>query len=300
MELRHHRYFLAVAEELHFGRAAERLKIAQPALSIQIRQLEDSLGGQLFHRANRGVTLTEAGRILLDEARQTLDRAARAEEVVRRAVRGELAAIQIGYSANAALSGILGRGVRAIREASPDLEIRVHELDPQTQLEDLVQRKIHFALTTTLSLDVPSQLVATRLAAWPLLVALPQGHPLAEQDEIAAEMLRDESFIVYSGSSADDGFSVFRTIAGFTPKAGQRSTSALMVLALVGAGLGVALVPSSLQEAAPHEGVVFRKLKSTGAMMDCSLVSWKVEFEPAVKHAATVFKRAVAGTPARS
>lgn len=293
MELRHFRYFVAVAEELHFGRAAERVNIAQPALSIQIRQLENALGGQLFHRANRGVTLTEAGRIFLPEARQTLERATRAEEVARRAVRGELAAIEIGYSANAALSGLLAKATLAIRQCCPGLEINVHELDPQTAVAELIGRRIHFCITTTLSLDIPKELSKIVLAEWPLRVALPEDHPLALLDEIPLERLSSETFVVYARSASDDGLSVIRSIGGFSPKVGQRAASAIMVAALVGAGLGIGLLPSSLESASSPIGVVFRKLKSRNALMDCSLLAWRVEYEPAIKLAVTAVKRAL-------
>lgn len=293
MELRHFRYFLAVAEDLHFGKAAERLNIAQPALSIQIRKLEEMLGGQLFHRANRSVTLTEAGRIFLDEARQTLERAARAEANVRRALRGELASVEIGYTASAVLSGLLGKAVVAIREKNPDLDLRLHELDPRSQLDGLLQRQIHFAFMTTLALDIPRELTICRLAEWPLTIAMSAAHPLATLQEIPLDKLKQEPFIVYTSSERDDGLAIFRSLADFSPNVAQRASSAVTVAALVGTGLGVALLPLSLASRGSHDSVVFRPIKGEKTIMDCSLVSWRTEYEPAVKLALAAIRKSL-------
>lgn len=283
VELRYFRYFVAVAEELHFGRAAGRLAIAQPALSIQIRKLEEMLGGRLFHRDNRRVALTEAGRLFLDEARQALERASRAEAVVRRALRGELAALRIGYTPLAALSGIMGKASRAIHDSLPDLEINLEEFDPQSQLEALMQRRIHFALMPTRSLKVPSDLMVEQLAEWPLEVALPIGHKLADREEVALDDLLNEKFVVYAGVEMDDGLSLFRSIANFTPTVGQRTANAAMVVALVGAGLGISIQPFAVVKSGIQQDVVFRSIKDFHPTIDCSLVSWRNEFEPAIK-----------------
>lgn len=293
MELRFFRYFVAVAEELHFGRAAERLAIAQPALSIQIRKLEDMLGGRLFYRDNRSVALTEAGRLFLDEARQTLERASRAEETVQRALRGELAALRVGYTPLAALSGIMGKAARAIRASHPCLELNLQELDPQSQLEALAQRRLHFALMPTRSLDFPSGLRAERLGEWPLEVVLPVSHALAEQEEVSLDDLRHERFVVYAEAEADDGLSLFRSIANFSPIVGQRATNATMVVALVGAGLGVSVQPASVTSFGIPKDVVFKPIKGDHPMIDCSLVSWKNEFEPGIKLALSAVRKGV-------
>lgn len=295
MELRQFRYFVAIAEDLHFGKAAERLNIAQPALSIQIKKLEEILGGQLLHRTNRSVTLTEAGRLFLEEARQTLDRAARAEVTVRRALRGELASINIGYSATAIFSGLLGKAITAIRKSYPELDLKLHELDPRRQLESLLQRHIHFAFMSTMALDIPRELNVVRLEEWPLNIAMPIGHPLADLREIPLEKLTREQFIVYAGSADDDGLSIFRSLANFSPNVAQRASNADAMATLVATGLGVALLPSSLMDPASHGNIVFRSIKGREARLDCSLVSWRTEYEPAVKLAlAAVHKVVVA------
>src|SRR5471030_290914 len=130
MELRHLRYFLAVAEEKHFGRAAERLHIVQPALSMQIRALEEELGGPLFVRTSRRVDLTEAGHLLLAQARSTLAQVEHAKLTVQRVIRGELGSIRLGFAGNAVFSGKLMRDLRAFHKAYPDVELIVREIPP--------------------------------------------------------------------------------------------------------------------------------------------------------------------------
>lgn len=283
MELRHFRYFLAVAEELHFGKAAERLHIAQPALSIQIRKLEDALGGPLFHRANRSVSLTEAGRVFLEEARETLERAARAETIVRRALCGEVASIDIGYSASVVYSGIFGKALGQIRKMCPDVEIKVHELSPQSQLGRIMQRQIHLAFMPTLALDIPRELKADLLAEWPMQVVMPVTHPLADVGEVPLDRLMQEPFVTYATAEAEDGLPFFSSLKGFAPTISQHASSAAMIIELVAAGLGVALLPSSLAQSQLRSDVVFRSLKEQNIVVDCSLISWRTEYEPAVR-----------------
>ena len=146
LELRAFRYFVAVAEELHFGRAASRLNIAQPALSIQIRQLEERIGGPLFGRTNRSVRLTRAGQMCLEGARDLLARAARAEAQMRKAARGEIGQIDIAYSSIAAYSGLLRQSIACIRARSPGIEVHLHELEPRRMVDSLAARSVDFAL----------------------------------------------------------------------------------------------------------------------------------------------------------
>lgn len=283
MELRHFRYFLTVAEELHFGRAAERLHIAQPALSIQIRNLETMLGGPLFRRTNKSVRLTEAGRLFVNEARQTLERAAQARRVVEQALSGEIAAIDIGFSASAIYSGIFGKALTKVRSQCPGIEIKVHELSPQTQLESILNRSIQLAFMPTLALDIPNKLRIDRMAEWPLQVAMPKSHPNASLAVISLESLISEQFITYVTSEADDGLPFLSALEGFVPNVTQRVSSASMIVELVAAGLGIALLPSSLDQPQFRNDVVFKTLEVDEIIVDCSLISWEDEFEPSVE-----------------
>lgn len=139
MDLRHLRYFVAVAEELHFRRAAERMCIAQPALSIQIKALENYLGGQLILRNNRRVELTDAGQLFLGQARRILEDIDDVTRMTRRALKGEVGHLTLAYSGNAAETGILAKVTRAFRERYPEVEISAIELDPPSQVEALLK-----------------------------------------------------------------------------------------------------------------------------------------------------------------
>ncbi|WP_052364905.1 LysR substrate-binding domain-containing protein [Halotalea alkalilenta] len=272
MDLRRLRYFVAVAEELHFRRAAERVHIAQPALSVQIKALEEELGGCLIVRSNRRVELTEAGRLLLEQSRQILAQVDAAAGLTRRALRGEAGVLRLTYSGNAAESGMLARCLRAFRRRHADVEIQAMEMDPASQQEALLSGRVHAALTTTLARTLPPQLMVQRLGAWPLRLALPDDHPLAQRRQIRIADVVHQPFVVYATHGDDDGTSVLRQVAGFDPVVAHRVGTAVMVTALVGAGLGLGLLPASMETVAAHAGAVLRPLASVKADMDVSLV----------------------------
>ncbi|WP_028534934.1 LysR substrate-binding domain-containing protein [Paludibacterium yongneupense] len=280
MELRHLRYFVAVADELHFGRAAEKLHIAQPALSIQIKALERQLGGALFQRSSRSVALTEAGQVFLREARATLVQAERALETAGRAMRGELGKLDIAYSGNAAFSGVLGRAVHAFRRGWPDVDIGLRELDPVSQVRQLLARRIQLGFTTSLCVDVPPELALMPLAAWPLRLALPGEHPLARTDVVSRADVLAETFIVYADSDGDDGGRIIRALVGPPARPLRRAASIMQLLALVAAGQGVALLPDSLQALA--SGTVFKPVEGLEQELDSVLMYWRDGREPVV------------------
>lgn len=195
MDLRHFRYFVVVAEELHFGRAAERLHIAQPALSIQIKKIEEQLGGSLFNRTSRSVTLTEAGEIFLKEARLALHYAERAEQIAKEVLQGNLGKINIAYSGSVTYSGLLGRYIQSFRKYKPEIEILLHEANPFTQLELLIKGEIDIGFLPTFSLDIPESISIITLTHWPPCIAMPVEHPLSHKDKIDIEELKDDCFI---------------------------------------------------------------------------------------------------------
>ncbi|EJI6720895.1 LysR family transcriptional regulator, partial [Salmonella enterica] len=147
MELRHLRYFLAVAEEGHFGRAAERLNIVPPALSMQIKALEEELGGPLFMRTSRKVVLTEAGRLLQVEAQRTMDQAENARLAVQRSIRGESGRVRVGFAGNAVFSGKLTKDMRAFRKAYPDAELVAREVAPLLQADAILSGQLDIGYT---------------------------------------------------------------------------------------------------------------------------------------------------------
>ncbi|MBV9229224.1 MAG: LysR family transcriptional regulator, partial [Chloroflexi bacterium] len=193
MELRHLHYFIAVAEELHFGKAAERLQMAQPPLSQQIRQLEDELGVQLFYRTKRHVQLTEAGHVFLQEARQTLIQAEQAIVAARRAGRGELGRLAIGF-VGSATSDILPTLIRGFQERYPEVELLLRELTTAQQVRALQDGRIHVGILRPPVHD--DTLRIETLFKEPLIVALPERHPLSSQVQLPIEALAREHFIL--------------------------------------------------------------------------------------------------------
>ena len=147
MDLRHLRYFLAVAEEGHFGRAAQRLHIVQPALSMQIKALEEELGGPLFVRTSRKVELTDAGRLLQVEAQRTLEQADHARLTVQRSLRGETGHVRVGFAGNAVFSGKLTNDLRAFRRTYPDAELVVNEVAPLQQADAILAGQLDVGYT---------------------------------------------------------------------------------------------------------------------------------------------------------
>lgn len=291
VELRYYRYFLAVAEELHFGKAAARLHIAQPALSIQIRQLENKVGGPLFERSSRKVRLTEAGELFRREAKLLLEQEERSFRKVSRMLRGQAGVLNLGYTGTAIFSGIMGEVLKKYRKACPDVEIRLRELDPNRQLFELENRSLHAGFMTVSFLSPPGALAMLPLASWPMLLALPADHRLARKKRVTMEMLREEAFIAYAGENYEDA-AMLRFIAGFRPKVAFEASSIIIMTAMVDAGLGVALVPAWLNRAHVRFNVVYKSVPEITAKMDYCLGYRRDEDGELLKS----FVRFVAGT----
>ena len=259
MELRHLRYFVAVAEELHFGRAAARLHVAQPALSQQIKQLEHELGVLLLARTKRRVALTEPGRLFLAEARRTLTQAALAVEVARGAEGGEIGRLRIGY-VDAALWGALPDVIRTFRDRFPRVTLTMLERLPAHQIAGLRRGDLDVAIGPP---PPASALVDTEpVTEEPVVAALPAAHPLAARGAVTVADLADDPWVLVParvpcrlrnlalGAAA---------AAGFTPRVAQEARELDALVALVSAGLGVTLVPRSAART-QRPGVVFRPL----------------------------------------
>lgn len=272
MDLKLLRYFVVLAEELHFANAAARLNIAQPSLSIQIREMERRLGGQLFIRTKRHVELTKAGEQFLADARDVLERAERAERHIEGVFRGVFGRIDIGFSSLAAYSGLMRRTVRAIRDHAPGLEVMLHELEPRAQIAALLARKIDIALTPTLAIEIPETVSRIRVADWPLEVAMSEDHPLAARDSIQRDALRDQHFIAYASPHFPTQPRVFEEVLGFAPVSTQSANSASLVLAMIGTGLGVSLLPRVLEDLGAMNFVKFRPIAGQDTRVDLSLL----------------------------
>jgi len=259
LELRHLRYFVAVAEELHFGRAAARLNVAQPALSQQIKQLERELGALLLARTKRRVALTEPGRLFLTEARRTLAQAALAVEVARGAEAGEVGRLRIGY-VDAALWSPLPEVIRAFRERFPRVALTMLERMPTEQPADIRRGDIDLAIGPPPPAGAPVEV--TPFTEETGMVALPAAHPLAGREAIAIGDLADAPWLLVPArvpSRLRDLTLRAAAAAGFTPRVAQEARELDTLIALVSAGLGVTLVPASAARF-PRPGVVFRPL----------------------------------------
>lgn len=261
MELRHLRYFVAVADELHFGRAAARLHMAQPPLSQQIRQLEAELGFALFVRAHRRIRLTEAGRTFLAGARAVLDRAEQATADAQRVARGETGALAVGFVASATY-GLVPSLFRAFRRRHPGVALALSELSTEEQLAALRSGAIQVGLGRPPA-DDPT-IAAEPLLDEPLVAALPAAHRLARGRAVSLGALADEPFVLFPRHPrpgwADHILSLCRA-AGFRPPVAQEALELSTALALVAAGIGVTLVPASVRTLRPR-GLVYRPLAS--------------------------------------
>jgi DNA-binding transcriptional LysR family regulator len=266
MELRHLRYFVAVAEEGHITRAAERLGMQQPPLSQQIKALEQELDVQLLRRKPRGVELTDAGVALLADARAILAHVDHAFATTRRTARGEQGQISVGFTSSVPFHPFVPRVIRAFRESFPLVSLTLQESGTNTLIEDLRNEKLDAVFIRTPVAD-PAGLVINPLLDEKMLVALPDGHALASAGSadaaVSLKALAAETFIVYrrpNGQGLYDAIIAACHASGFSPRVGQEAPRIVATLNLVAAGFGISLVPASLQRM--HlDGVVFRRLK---------------------------------------
>jgi DNA-binding transcriptional LysR family regulator len=264
MELRHFRYFIHVAEELHFGRAASRLGISQPPLSQQIRMLENELGVALLERTSRRVALTEAGRLFLVEAYKTLAQATYAMGVARSVGIGERGEVNVGFASSVPFTTVVAQALSAFRETYPDVRLNLTEMSRTAQIDGMLTEKIEVGFIRDNDRPVlPEGLEAILLMTEPLLVAMLASHPLATapSDPTVAD-LRHEDFILYRadfGSGFNDHLTRLCALAGYLPNVVQEVTGPFTLLGLVSAGLGITLVTPTMGALHP-ENMSFRPL----------------------------------------
>ena len=276
MELRHLRYFVAVAEELHLGRAAERLHIAQPPLSRQIRDLEREVGTPLFERVPRGVELTPAGHAFLPEARLTLAQAERAQRTARRAAEGEIGRLRVGFVEAAAYSGVLPDVLGFFRMHLPNIGLSLFELDALEQADAFRGGRIDVGLVDSPPPDADRWLRVERVYTDPLVAALPHTHRLAARRRLALADLAGEPFVLFPrhvGPALFDDLIARCRAAGFSPRVVQEAAGWHTLAGLVGAGMGVAFVPGSLTHFQRPE-VVYRPLRDLPVELELS-AAWR-------------------------
>ncbi|MCO4863295.1 LysR family transcriptional regulator [Cupriavidus sp. WGlv3] len=262
LDIRQLHYFVAVAEEEHVGRGAERLHISQSPLSRQIAQLEEKLGLVLFERSQQRIRLTRDGRTFLAETRAFLTHGTRLESLARRLGRGDEGGLCIGYLEYAMHSGILPNALRELRQDRPAVHIALYNQQSATQLEGLRQRSLDIALVCDPPLPDDPDLEAAQVLNDPMLLALPEGHPLAGAEPLTPADLAAQKWIgVMHQETAlrHDAFIAACARAGFTPAITMEATEPLAALGLVAAGLGVTTIQRSLRHQAPA-GVVLHEL----------------------------------------
>lgn len=270
MELRHLRYFIAVAEHLHFSRAAEILHIAQPPLSQQIQSLENELGVPLFIRTRRSVQLTPAGQAFLVEAKKVIAQAERAITVAHQAHSGILGQLDIGF-VGTAIAEVMPTILKAFRERYPLVATTLQNLITPEQVQALRAGQIQVGLLHPPFLDASLQVEIIRRE--PLVVVLPADHALATQEQIALAQLREEMFVMYPRAWNPGLFDQIMGLcqdAGFQMRSGQEASGWLSITSLVAASLGVSIVPASSQ-LLRNAGVVYRPLQGVTPTFDLAL-----------------------------
>ena len=275
IELRQLRYFIAVAEEMHFGRAALRLHMTQPPLSQTIQALEQLLGAALFERSRRGVALTPAGIALLPEARRLLAQAQELPQLVQRAAAGEVGRLTLAFVSSADYS-VLPPFLRAYRAAYPQVQITLQESTSDLQLDDLLHNRIDAGLLIPPLPDKAKlELDYLPVLNEPLVLAVPAGL-LAKKGKVALAAMPRLPLIVFpraiSPALYDAIVSVFRD-AGITPEIGQQAIQMQTIVSLVSAGMGMALVPQSVSKLM-RPGVEYRALADAGPLVETGL-AWR-------------------------
>src|SRR6476661_1186023 len=250
MELRHIRYFLAVAEERHFTRAAAKVGIGQPPLSQQIRDLEAEVGAALFHRVAHGAELTEAGKVFLAGVEEMPLIAERATMAARRAARGETGSLRVGFTSTATFNVVVPSAIRTFRRAYPEIHLTLEEANTTRLITGLREGTLDVVFLRP-GTSGTEELQLRRLSDDPIVVALPKRHPAAALEEIDLAILKDDPFLLFPREIAP---TLYDTIvdacrkAGFRPVIGQVAPHITSIVNLVAAELGVSLVPAAMMQ----------------------------------------------------
>ena len=298
MEFRHLRAFVAVAEALHFGRAAERLGIQQPPLSLQIQALERELKVRLLDRGSRKVALTPVGALFLVEARATLAQAERAIAVVRRAGEGEIGEIRLGFTASSPFTAVMPQVIYAFRQRFPEVHLKLVGMTTREQLAALVARKLDLAFIRSPFAPIPPEVEALNIMTDRLMLVLRDDHPLAALAVVPIAALAHEPFVMFerdAGTGIWDQIVAICADQGFSPTVTQEAREAPTLIGLVAAGLGVTILPDSLRRI-QVEGVVYRPLDTPQAASTVLLAHRRDERGGAVKAFVRLVEETVVGS----
>jgi len=294
IEIRHLRYFVAVAEELHFGRAALRMHMAQPPLSQQIRRLEEMLGHALFLRTSREVRLTAAGEELLERARHTLRKIAADVSAVKKIGRGEAGALTVGFVGSGMLTTLpkmLGR----YRRQYPQVDLQLREFYTAGLVDALLNGTVDVGFLRDAG-DIDGLKVEVLLAE-PFVVVLPQKHPLARQKTVAVKKLQHEPFVLFARSYGSMAWKKTMDVCeahGFTPRVVQEAPQWLTIMTLVGAGLGVTIAPACVKRLSVPD-TVCRKLRPQSQLTHLELACRSNEARPIAREFSELARRTFGG-----
>jgi DNA-binding transcriptional LysR family regulator len=285
MELRHIRYFLVVAEERHFTRAAAKIGIGQPPLSQQIKDLEAEIGALLFRRVAHGAELTTAGEAFLQVVKEMPMLAERATKAARRAARGETGSLRVGLTATAVLNAAVPSAIRAFRRAYADVELVLEEASTTRLVAGLQEGSLDAAFLRPKGSN-PEMLQLRLLSEEPMIVALPSGHVAAKQRDVDLASLKDDSFVLFPRAI---GPVLYDTIvsacrrAGFEPVIGQFAPQIASMVNLVAAELGVSIVPASTSQLRVR-GVAYREIAGQAPTVRLAIAYRRGETSPIVRN----------------
>lgn len=246
MELRHLRHFVAVAEELSFTRAAKRLHIGQPPLSQSIQALEASVGAQLFERTRRWVKLTDAGRLFLEDAYRILELSESAAHNARRAQKGEIGDLRLGFNNSMPLSPHFASTINAYRQQFPEVRLHLFAMSTMTQLDALSENRLDLAYIRPPEVEIPGGIELKPVQKHPLAVFIPTSHRLAHRRKVSLRELEHESFITFSKNQGTTLYPQIQRLcrnAGFTPKITMEVHDAATMMGIVAAGCGITILP---------------------------------------------------------
>ena len=267
MKLQQLRFFITVADELGFSKAAAKLHVAQPSLSVQIKALEEELGARLFERDKHHVFLTQAGKKFQQHARALLKMAETAKFETRCAAAGEMGTLDFGYTASAIFSSVLARVIRLFRERQPQVLLTLHELTSVEQFHGLLEHKLDVGVLRRPDIRTPVGLQISEWYRTPLVVAIPHDHALARRQSLTLADLKGDSFIMYPREA---GTGIYWQVmdlcakAGFRPRVAREVLESSTLIGLVAAGVGIAIVPADMN-CIRFEGIEYKRLADAEA-----------------------------------